>query len=148
MIPTFWGRVQTRFLLYLVIALPVTLIYALFLTGWRWPPRSVPFAFVTALLLGGWILDFFYIQIQRFRWDNDWPFAFQFIASFFEFFLVFGMVKLGWLEPWIPAFLPFVTALFHFLWVFTPSFLALLGGAQIFLIRWRFKGGELGRMNS
>jgi hypothetical protein len=30
--------------------------------------------------------------------------------------------------------------------VFIPSFIAVLGFVQIFMIRWRFKGGEWGRM--
>ena len=41
--------------------------------------------------------------------------------------------------------IPFSTAIWHFTWVFIPSFIGVLALVQIFLVRWRFKGGELGR---
>ena len=44
------------------------------------------------------------------------------------------------------GYIPFATAAWHFSLVFVPSFIALLGLVQIFLVRWRFKGGEFGRL--
>lgn len=153
MTPTLFGRWQTRILLYLVIGLPVTFLVALYNTNWRWPPAyelSVfrdPFVFLTALLVLGLILDVVYIQIQRFHWDQDWPFAYQFFFSIVEFYILYFAMDFGWLDTLFPdARIPFSNAAWHFTFVFVPSFLALLGGAQIFLVRWRFKGGELGRL--
>ena len=40
----------------------------------------------------------------------------------------------------------FWSVLLHFTLVVVPSFLALLGGIQVFMVRWRFKGGEWGRL--
>lgn len=154
MTPTLLGRWQTRILLYLFIGLPVTFLYAWYLTNWRWPIRydlsifTDPFVFITALLVLGLILDVVYIQIQRFHWDQDWPFAYQFFFSILEFFILFaGMEYLGALDFFLPdGRIPFSNAAWHFTFVFIPSFLLVLGGLQIFLVRWRFKGGELGRM--
>ena len=47
-----------------------------------------PFLFLTLILVLGLILDVLYIQIQRFHWDQDWPFAYQFFFSIAEFFAV------------------------------------------------------------
>lgn len=153
MIPTLKGRWQTRILLYIFIGLPVTFLYAMYLTNWRWPPAydlsafTDPFVFITAILILGLILDIAYIQGQRFRWDDDWPFAFQFFFSIMEFFAVYvGMEYFGALDFFLPdGRIPFETAAWHFTFVFVPSFIALLAGVQIFMIRWRFRGGELGR---
>ncbi|MEZ5856212.1 MAG: hypothetical protein R3D67_16215 [Hyphomicrobiaceae bacterium] len=160
MTPTLLGRWQTRILLYIFIGLPVTLIYAWWLSAWRFssvytwlPPYELtvfqdPFKFITALLILGLVLDVLYIQIQRFHWDQDWPFAYQFFFSILEFFILFYAMDYGFLDFMFPdGRIPFSTASWHFTWVFVPSFIALLGLVQIFLVRWRFKGAELGRMS-
>ncbi len=152
MTPTLFGRWHTRLLLYVFIGLPVTFLYAMYLSNWTWPPpyeQSIfrdPFIFLTAILVLGLILDVLYIQIQRFHWDQDWPFAYQFFFSIIEFFIVFYAMDFGYLDWAFPdGRIPFSTAAWHFTFVFVPAFLALLGLVQIFLVRWRFKGGELGR---
>ncbi|MGI9477227.1 MAG: hypothetical protein ACR2PI_11030 [Hyphomicrobiaceae bacterium] len=145
MTPTLLGRWQTRFLLYAIIAIPVTLAFSYALIGRLWPPSLPPFVFVTAIMVVGFVLDIAYVQIQRFRWDNDWPFAFQFFFSILEFLIAYGLMSLGWFDHLTSGVrIEFTTAALHFTLVFVPSFLALLGGIQIFLTDWRFKGGEIG----
>lgn len=154
MTPTLLGRWQTRLLLYVFIGLPITLLYAFYLRNWTWPPEVDPFVFLTFLLVIGLILDILYIQLQRFRWDHDWPFIFQFFSMIAEFFIAYLLMELLvtnfdiglWLFP--NGSIPIDTASTHFFLVFVPSFVALLGFVQIFLVRWRFKGGELGRFSS
>lgn len=153
MTPTLPGRWQTRILLFIIIGLPVTFLVAEYLSNWRWPPPvdlSVfrdPFVFITTLLVVGLVLDPLYILLQRFHWDNDWPFAYQFFFSIVEFFITYGIMYWGGLDYLLPdGRIPFEIAAWHFTFVFVPSFIALLGLVQIFLVRWRFKGGELGRM--
>lgn len=153
MIPTLSGRWQTRILLYVFIGLPVTFLYAQYLTNWRWPPAfelsafTDPFAFLTAILILGLILDVAYDQGQRFRWEGDWPFAFWLFFSIIEFFAVYiGMEYLGILDYFLPdGRIPFNIAAWHYAFVLIPSFIAVLAAIQIFLVRWRYKGGELGR---
>ncbi|GAB4230046.1 MAG: hypothetical protein Kow0032_11670 [Methyloligellaceae bacterium] len=150
MTPTLAGRLQTRLLLYIFIGLPMTALFTWVVFPFIWGGElvpEIPFYFLTAILVLGLILDFVYIQIQRFRWDNDWPFAFQFFFSILEFAAVWGLVQAGLLDPLIlPEDIPNVwIAATHFALVFIPSFIALLGLVQIFCVRWRFKGGELGR---
>jgi hypothetical protein len=163
MTPTLLGRWHTRLILFLFIGLPVTLVYAWYLAAWQFssvytwlPPVELsifqdPFKFLTVLLLVGLVLDVLYMQIQRFHWDQDWPFAYQFFFSIVEFFLVYYLIdfgiQLGFLDFLFPdrVSIPFDVAAWHFTFVFIPSFIGVLALIQIFAVRWRFKGGELGR---
>ena len=159
MLPTLKGRWLTRILLFFWIGLPVTLVYSLYiatpespvlpLIGWNYD--TLPFQILFLLLIVGLLLDPVYIHFQQYRWERDWPFAFQFFFSIVEFLIVLALVWRGALDftrsP-LDLHTPENYLLFavHFACVFIPSFLALLGFIQIFMIRWRFKGGEWGRM--
>lgn len=145
MTPTLLGRWQTRLVLFLFVGIPVTYLYALYLD----PEDDSfydPFVFLTGLLIVGLLLDYAYNQIQRFRWDNDWPFAFFFFFSIGEFLITLGLLNLGVLDPFLVYRIDNGTALVHFSFVLFFSFISVLAGVQIFLVRWRFKGGELGRL--
>jgi hypothetical protein len=162
MIPTLFGRWQSRLLLFVVFGLPVTLLYAIGAAG-GFPPAGKPFLFLVYILILGLLLDIVYSQLQRLRWDADWPFAFFMAASYLEFMLVFGGMRLDIL-PFLPACqqaridptsrqlicqiysVPFWFAFWHFSTIFILAFSFVLGPGQAFLLRWRFKGGELGRM--
>jgi len=151
MTPTLAGRLQTRLLLYIFIGLPMTALFTWVVFPAIWDAAlvpEVPFYFLTAILILGLFLDVIYMQIQRFRWDNDWPFAFQFFFSILEFLAIWGLVQINVFDPFILAEdIPSVwMAITQFVLVFIPSFIAILGFVQIFCVRWRFKGGELGRL--
>ena len=149
MTPTLLGRWQTRILLFIVLGLPITLLYSLYLKRWEWPPFWDPFVFISLILAFGLVLDILYIFLQRLRWDHDWPFAFQFVVSIGEFALVYWLMSEGWFDQLLVdggGRIPLTTAAYHFAWVFVPSFIMLLGPLQTFLVRWRFKGGELGKL--
>jgi hypothetical protein len=146
MTPTLAGRWQTRLLIFIVVGLPVTWLYALYLDLEE--DFLDPFVFLTALIVVGLLLDYVYNQIQRFRWDNDWPFAFFLFFSICEFLITLGLLNAGVLDPFLVYRIDNGTALVHFSWVLLFSFLAVLAGVQVFLIRWRFKGGEIDRFKS
>lgn len=159
MVPTLKGRWQTRILLFLWIGVPITFLFSLWiatgrspqlpLLGWRY--EILPFQILSLLLIVGLILDPVYIYFQQFRWERDWPFAFQFFFTIIEFVIVLGLVWWGVLDfgrsrAELHSSEQYVLYTLHFGLVFIPSFVALLGFVQIFMIRWRFKGGEWGRM--
>lgn len=155
MIPTLSGRIQTRLFLFVVLGLPITLVFALSQTGWVWDwgQMQVFFLFLATITVLGLILDPVYIALQRLRWDRDWPFAFQFFFSIVEFAIVLALAVGGFL-PWLdgmavkgqPASVDAWVATRHFLWVFIPSYLALLGPISAFFIRWRFKAAQFGKL--
>jgi len=159
MLPTMKGRWLTRILLFLWIGVPITFIFSLMVAGPRspvlpfvgWHYDILPFQILSLLLLVGLVLDPVYIYAQQFRWERDWPFAFQFFFSIVEFVIVLALVWWGALDftrPPLDLHTPenYVIFVIHFACVFIPSFIAVLGFVQIFMIRWRFKGGEWGRM--
>src|SRR5262245_29174331 len=99
MLPTLLGRWQTRILLFLVIGLPISIIYAFWLADPRNTAFTVnigggfgldirPLQILCLLLIVGLILDPLYYWIQTLRWDSDWPFSFQFFVSIVEFLIV------------------------------------------------------------
>ena len=152
MIPTLAGRLQTRLFLFLFIALPITLVYGFAWAGWQWDWRTIQiFVWFLCTITGlGLLLDPIYIFIQTTRWDRDWPFAYQFFFSWVEFGVVFAVARAG-LVPYLPEFAfqggrgLFIAGL-HFTLVFIPTFLALLGPLQAIFVRWRFKGGQFGKL--
>ena len=164
MTPTLLGRWQTRILLFVFLALPITFLFTLLVIFVRNESfnqiRIEPYQIVSLIFLIGLVLDPVYMWIQSFRWDRDWPFAFQFLSMIFEFLIVLGVVWLDFIPP-LSALRNFIfvmpSGLFssggniwdvciHFSLVFWPSFISLLGFVQVFAIRWRFKGGEWGRL--
>lgn len=159
MLPTLKGRWLTRILLFLWIGLPVTFVFSLLIAepdsarlpflGLRF--EILPFQVLSLLLIVGLILDPVYYYLQQFRWERDWPFAFQFFVLIVEFVIVLGLIWWGALDfSQSPLDLhtteSYLLITLHFACVFIPSFIAVLGFIQIFMIRWRFKGGEWGRM--
>lgn len=159
MVPTLKGRWQTRILLFLWIGVPVTFLFSLWVAGPRspqlplfgWHYDILPFQILSLLLIVGLILDPVYIYFQQFRWERDWPFAFQFFFSIVEFIIVLGLVWWGVLDfgrprPQLHSSEQYLLYTIHFGFVFIPSFIAVLCLVQIFMIRWRFKGGEWGRL--
>lgn len=147
MTPTLSGRWQTRLLLYLFVGLPVTWFYAFFVLGLD-EDFYDPFVFLTVLFIVGALLDPVYDQIQRFRWDNDWPFAFFVFFSFCEFLITLALLNIGLLDLLLVYRIDNGTAFCHFAWVLLFMLIAVLAGVQVFFIRWRFKGGEIGRFRS
>ena len=147
------------------IGLPVTAAYAAWLAsrapfgGRRSPPwiRSFgevsldirPVQILCLLLIVGVLLDVVCIKLQKLRWDRDWPFAFQFCFSIGEFAIVLTVIRFD-LLPFMPArwigASDYPAFFLYFALVFVPSFVALLGFIQIFMVRWRYKGGEWGRL--
>lgn len=152
MIPTLAGRIQTRLLLFVLIGIPVTLLYAWAILGgnWEWREIQIFLWFLCTITGLGLLLDPIYIFLQSTRWDRDWPFAYQFFFSWVEFGIVFFLARAA-LIPYLPEFAfqgarGLGIASLHFTLVFIPSFLALLGPLQTLFVRWRFKGGQLGKL--
>lgn len=149
MTPTLLGRIQTRLLLFLFVGLPITAVFSLL---WFEELDARPFGVLVLILLIGLALDPLWIFVQRLRWDRDFPFAFQALAMWLEFGIALSLISLD-VVPLLSEVdaLPDEEAVWgtviHFTLVFIASFLALLGLLQIFLVRWRYKGGELGRFD-
>lgn len=166
MLPTLLGRWQTRILLFLCVGLPISAIYAVWLAAIAPPgPGALlrpwlrlagqvvydvrPLQILCLLLIVGIVLDLLYIGLQHLRWERDWPFAFQLFFSIVEFFIVLALIRSDALRflpaSWIaPGDYPYL--FLHFGLVLLVSFIGLLGFIQVFMVRWRYKGGEWGKL--
>ncbi|HZV21307.1 MAG TPA: hypothetical protein VE986_07150 [Hyphomicrobiales bacterium] len=155
MIPTLEGRWQTRALLFILAGLPVTFFFALYWADFRIglifsPPFNTPFKVLIALFCVGFAFDLVYIFIQSFRWDRDWPFVFQFLSMIFEFGVLLVLINANLIPGIPPALLNAGPHLFyyHFALVFIASYVFLVTVLQVLFVRWRYKGGEIGRFRT
>jgi hypothetical protein len=140
------GRWQTRFFLFLIAGIPVTLVFAS-----RYTDFVTHFAILAYLLALGLGWDVLYQRLQRRRWNRDWPAYFQFFGGLLEGALLF------WLIQWTrstglptPQGLPGISpalrdgafVVYYFsLWLVV--FLGSQGPLRVLFPRWRQRGGRL-----
>ncbi|BAY90992.1 MULTISPECIES: hypothetical protein [unclassified Tolypothrix] len=142
MTPTLFGRWQTRLLLLATVGVLVSLPFAMGLIGPG--PNSVYFLILTYVAIFGLGWDVLYNYLQKFRWDRDWPAAYQLFAGIWEFIFVYCGVKLfGFLPIPIPKEeLPPHIFLLHYSIVWLAVFFSSQSLMRIIFPRWRFRGGE------
>jgi hypothetical protein len=142
MTPTLLGRWQTRILLLFTVGVIVSLPFAFGIIGGS--PGNIFFWILTYVATFGLIWDVFYDQIQKYRWDRDWPAVYQFLAGIWEFiFILCGIKLFGFLPIPIPKEeikpeLVFV----HYTVVWLAVFITSQSLMRIVFIRWRFRGGQ------
>ncbi|MBI3967114.1 MAG: hypothetical protein HY329_15875 [Chloroflexi bacterium] len=129
MTPTLLGRWQTRFLLLTTVGLGLTLPFALAL-------GPTPLINVGLVLLLGFGWDVLYDFLQKFRWDRDWPPAFQLLAGAAEGMLVY---LIGLALAFESSALLF---LIHYGLVWLATFVTSQGPMRILFPRWRYRGGQ------
>ena len=137
MTPTLLGRWQTRLLLTLTVGIVLTVPFAAIIGG-------AAFTILFSLLFWGFLWDGLYTLIQKFRWDRDWPAAFQVAAGIWEaFFLLFLISTVGLFGIFIDdgAF-----SIFWFIVHYSTVWLGMFVAAQVLMRllfpQWRFRGGR------
>jgi hypothetical protein len=142
MTPTLLGRWQTRLLLLATVGVVVSLPFAMGLIGSS--GGSVYFFILIYVAIFGLVWDVLYDYLQKFRWDRDWPAAYQLFAGIWECFFVFCGVKIfGFLPLPIPKdFLSLELFLLHYSVVWLAVFIASQSLIRIIFPRWRFRGGQ------
>ncbi len=139
MTPTLFGRWQTRLLLLATVGVLVSVPFALGLVG---SPREPVYFFIVAYVaIFGLIWDVVYDQLQKYRWDRDWPAAYQLLAGVWEMVFVFCGVKLIGL-PAVSKELPIIWFLVHYSVVWLAVFITSQSLMRIIFPRWRFHGGQ------
>jgi hypothetical protein len=137
MTPTLFGRWQTRLATLATLGVVVTVIFALILRDAR------VFAVLAYVFLFGVVWDLLWIGLQQFRWDRDWPAAFQIGTAIVE-----GV----WLYTLIASVgLPLIArgsigggifaAQYGLVWLVT--FIWVQGPMRSLFPRWRYNGGRL-----
>ena len=142
MTPTLFGRWQTRLLLLATVGILISLPFAMGIIGPG--ANSVYFWILGYVAIFGLVWDIAYDQIQKYRWDRDWPAVYQVIAGIWEMIFVFCGVKLfGFLPIPIPKEgLQPLTFFLHYICVRFGVFLVSQSLMRIIFPRWRFRGGQ------
>ncbi len=146
MIPTLSGRWQTRLLLLGTVGLVITLIFGLIFDD-----MIIPLTLLGYVLLFGLVWDILYNFLQTLRWDRDWPPIFFVGTGILEAVVLWGLVKASplWMLVGLnslPGVNPALTLgqfVAHYGTVWLVTFLIFLGPLKIFLLRWRFRGGQI-----
>lgn len=144
MVPTLWGRLQTRLILLATVGAVATALITLVL------PVSAPLSdryrttfivLATVAVLGlGW--EFIYHFLMQFRWEKDWPSMFGLLTAVPEGLLVWLLLRLG-VVPGLPDGVPTLAFAIHFVTVWLCIWLVANGPMRVPFIRWRFRGGRL-----
>ncbi|MDY7016362.1 MAG: hypothetical protein SVX43_22740 [Cyanobacteriota bacterium] len=140
MTPTLFGRWQTRLFLLTTVGVVITLPFAWGI--WGNSAGSVFFRFLGYVALFGLVWDVAYNFLQQFRWDRDWPAAFQLAAGIWEALFLAIAAKLVGL-PGIPQDFPLGDFALHYSLVWLGVFTASQTVMRVLFPRWRFRGGQL-----
>lgn len=143
MTPTLLGRWQTRIFLLTVMGVPITFIFwILYSILGNFLRNLVLFLVLGAVIAFGLVWDVLYNAIQKFRWDHDWPPAYQWLAATVEavfVWIVFNLI--GFLIPYFRVNL--FLFLLHYYTIYTLVFTHQHSFMRVFFPRWRFSGGRI-----
>lgn len=144
MVPTLWGRIQTRVVILVVIGGLATAALTPWLpidAGLSSRYRSTFTVLAAVTILGvGW--EFLYHFLMQWRWEKDWPAFFGLITCVPEGTLVWVLAAAG-LIPGLAGPLAPTAFVIHFLVVWLVVWLTAFGPMRVPFIRWRFQGGRL-----
>jgi hypothetical protein len=143
MLPTLFGRIQTRLVLLAVVGGFLTLIVAPILPidagiGEKYRVSFVVLVAVAALGIG-W--ELIYHAVMQFRWEKDWPTLFGLVTLVPEGLFLWALLESGGV-PTIDG--PVSSAAFwlHFVPVWMAVWVVANGPMRVPFIRWRFRGGR------
>jgi hypothetical protein len=144
MVPTLYGRIQTRIFLLATVGVVVTALITPVL------PVDAPlvdryrttYAVLAAVLVLGIGWELVYHFLMQFRWEKDWPSMFGLLTAVPEGALVWLLL---WrrLVPFVPTTPPFAAFAIHFGVVWLSVWLVANGPMRVPFLRWRFHGGRL-----
>ncbi|GAA5075796.1 hypothetical protein HNP84_005582 [Thermocatellispora tengchongensis] len=145
MVPTLFGRIQTRLFLLATVGVIVTLIIVPFLPGTSGPIGDLyatGFMVLVSVAVLGVIWEFIYHFLMQFRWEKDWPTLFGLLTFINEGLLLFFLLRTGILDSIADA--PPAGAFWtHFIVVWLCVWLVANGPMRVPFIRWRFRGGRV-----
>jgi hypothetical protein len=139
-LPTLWGRIQTRVLVLAVIGGLVTWAITPVLPDD--PTYRVTFIVLAAVIVVGVVWEVIYHGLQQFRWEKDWPTLLGLVTAVNEGVVIWVLLQLD-LVPGIdtpPTWAPFVV---QFVAVWLVTWVWVNGPMRVPFIRWRFRGGRL-----
>lgn len=137
MTPTLIGRWQTRIVLLATIGVLVSAVLALSYGATQF------FLVLGYVAVFGIIWDVIYIQVQRLRWDRDWPAAFQVATGVVEGVFLYAVLATIGLPGIEAGFIPPGIFALHYGLVWLVSFVWVQGPMRVVAPFWRFHGGRI-----
>ncbi len=143
MLPTLFGRIQTRIFLIAVIGGLWAILIGPVLPGGGATGEKYEAMYGILLIVGvlgiGW--ELVYHGLMQFRWEKDWPTLFGLVTALPEGLLAFAVARSGI----VPATEHVSGAAFlvGFGTTWLVTWLWVNGPMRIFTVHWRFRGGRL-----
>lgn len=146
MIPTLFGRIQTRIFALALVGSIAQLIFSPILPNTGSTTLGslykMTFGILIATIVLGILWELVYHALMQFRWEKDWPTLFGFLTVINEGALVWVAIKLD-LVPGASKHLRFSTFVVDFLIVWMLTFLFVNGPMRVPFVHWRHRGGRL-----
>lgn len=144
MVPTIFGRIQTRLFLLAVIGGIVTALLTPMLpvAGPLAQRYQATFIVLAAVAVIGVVWEFFYHLLMQWRWEKDWPTLFGLLTLIPEGILIWALAT-NQMLPGLPGPVPTVAFAIHFVVVWLAVWIVANGPMRVPFIRWRFAGGRL-----
>ena len=143
MLPTLWGRIQTRVLVLGILGGLWTLVLAPILPDGAPIATSyqVAFTVLAVVIVLGVAWEFLYHFLQQFRWEKDWPTLFGLLTAINE-----GIAAWFFLEyvPVLPDDVELTPLVFciQFITTWLLVWVAVNGPLRAIFPHWRFQGGR------
>ena len=144
MVPTLFGRIQTRLWLLAVIGGLITVLLTplLPMQATLSDKYRATFVVLGAVAAIGIVWELLYHLLMQWRWEKDWPTLFGLVTAIPEGLLV-GYLATEGLLPFLPGPLAVAAFAIHFIVVWVSVWLVGNGPMRVPFIRWRFRGGRL-----
>ncbi|HEX2312192.1 MAG TPA: hypothetical protein VHJ17_00535 [Thermomonospora sp.] len=146
MVPTLFGRIQTRLFLLATVGLVVTALIVPVLPGTGSAPLAdryqTGFVVLAAVAVLGVGWELIYHVLMQFRWEKDWPTLFGLLTLVNEGLLLWGLLELD-VVPGTAVSPPAGAFWTHFVVVWLLVWLTANGPMRVPFVRWRFRGGRL-----
>jgi hypothetical protein len=143
MLPTLFGRIQTRIFAVAVIGTLWAQIIVYVLPGGGTTTQNRKAMYGVLLIVGvvGVLWELVYHGLMQFRWEKDWPTLFG-LLTFVNEGLIAYLIAHSSLLPWTEG-IAVSTFAVGFLSTWIVLWLFFNGPMRIFTVHWRFRGGRL-----
>ena len=143
MLPTLFGRIQTRIFVIVVIGSLWALVIGAMLPGpgTRSEKYRAMYEVLLIVVVLGVVWELVYHGLQQFRWEKDWPTLFGLLLGVPEGILAFVVARSGVLAGVENISVEAFVVGFGTTWLVTWLFVN--GPMRVFSVHWRFEGGRL-----
>lgn len=145
MIPTLFGRIQTRIFTLGTVGVVLTALIVPFLPGTGGSLGAtyrIAYLILLAVALVGVGWELLYHLLMQFRWDKDWPTLFGLLTIVPEGVLMWALLRYE-LVPGIGEKVATSTFLTMFVFVWCGVWLFSNGPMRVPFVQWRLRGGRL-----